>query len=70
MHKDLLESLKKLTEKENSLSSISETLELSQLETLGLLRELREEGTNIGVQKKDDDIYLFNHGERELFPKY
>ena len=65
MNDQLLENIKNLTEKEISLSSVSELLEISQFEVLGLLRELRQEGTNIGIQKKDDDIYLFNHGERE-----
>lgn len=65
MNSDLSESIKNLTEKEISLSSVSSILNLSEFEVLGLLRELRQEGTNIGIQKKDDDIYLFNHGERE-----
>ena len=66
MNSDLLESIKNLTEKEISLSEVSSILKMSQFEVLGLLREVRQEGTNIGIQKKDDDIYLFNHGEREL----
>lgn len=65
MNNDLLESIKNLTEKEISLSSVSELLKMSPFEVLGLLRELRQDGINIGIQKKDDDIYLFNHGERE-----
>ena len=66
MNNELLESIKNLTEKEISLSQVSEYLKLNEFEILGLLRELRQEGINIGIQKKDDDIYLFNHGEREL----
>ena len=66
MNNDLLESIKNLTEKEISLSEVCHLLELGGYEVLGLLRELRKEGINIGIQKKDDDIYLFNHGEREL----
>ncbi len=66
MNNDLLESIKNLTEKEISLSEVCRLLELGGYEVLGLLRELRKEGINIGIQKKDDDIYLFNHGEREL----
>lgn len=65
MNSDLSESIKNLTEKEISLSSVSSILNLNEFEVLGLLRELRQDGTNIGIQKKDDDIYLFNHGERE-----
>ena len=66
MNNDVLESIKNLTEKEISLSSVSELLKINQYEILGLLRELRQDGINIGIQKKDDDIYLFNYGEREL----
>lgn len=66
MNSELLESIKNLTEKEISLSEVSNILKINQFEVLGLLREVRQEGTNIGIQKKDDGIYLFNHGEREL----
>ena len=58
--------LKELTTKEISLTSICEILELNDYEILGLVRELRLEGINIIIQKKDDDIYLFNKGEKEL----
>ena len=58
--------LKELTTKEISLTSICEILELNDYEVLGLVRELRLEGINIIIQKKDDDIYLFNKGEKEL----
>ena len=66
MNSDLLESIKNLTEKEISLDDVSSILKMSSFEVLGLLREVRQEGTNIGIQKKNDGIYLFNHGEREL----
>ena len=66
MNNELLEGIKELTEKEISLSEVSRILEINEFEVLGLLRELRQDGINIGIQKKDDDIYLFNHGEREL----
>ena len=52
MNSDLLESIKNLTEKEISLSEVSSILKMSQFEVLGLLREVRQEGTNIGIQKK------------------
>lgn len=64
--KQQIEQLKEITKKEISLSKICETLELNEYEVLGLLRELRQEGINIAVQKRDDDIYMLNHGEREL----
>lgn len=66
MNNELLENIKKLTKKEISLSEVSENLKLSEFEVLGLLREVRQQGINIGIQKKDDDIYLFNHGEKDF----
>lgn len=63
---EYIDELKELTKKEISLSSICEILELNDYEVLGLVRELRLEGINIIIQKKDDDIYLFNKGEKEL----
>lgn len=56
----------KLTEKEISLFELCSSLKINQYEVLGLIRELRLEGINIVIQKRDDDIYLFNQGEMEL----
>ena len=64
--REKLELLKILTVKEISLTSICESLEINNFEVLGLVRELRNEGTNISIKQKDDDMYLFNQGEREL----
>lgn len=57
--------LLELTEKEVSLKEICKCLELNNYEVLGLLKEIRHEGINIANQIRDDDIYLFNQGERE-----
>ena len=65
-NKENLEVLKDLSKKEISLAEVSKALELNEYEVLGLLRELRLEGINIVTQKRDDDIYMFNQGEREL----
>ena len=43
MNSDLSESIKNLTEKEISLSSVSSILNLSEFEVLGVLRELRQD---------------------------
>lgn len=64
--KETFEQLKTLSTKEISLSSLCEKLELNAYEVLGLIRELRLEGINIVIQRRDDDIYMFNQGEREL----
>lgn len=58
--------LLKLTSKMISLTEISEILEISNLEVLGLVKELSQKGVNIVIQRKDDDIYLYNQGERDL----
>lgn len=63
---EVFDKLKELTQKEVSLTSVCEELELNDYEVLGFVRELRLEGINISIQKKDDDIYLFNQGEKEL----
>lgn len=64
--KELLEKLKEWTKKEISITEISKILELNEYEFLGLVRELRLAGINIVTQQRDDDIYLYNQGEREL----
>jgi len=64
--KELLEQLTNLTKKEVSLSVLCEALELNEYEILALVRKLRLDGINILTQVRDDDIYMFNHGEREL----
>ena len=65
-NKILLERLKKLSEKEISLSMLCEELELNAYEILALAAELRQEGINIATRKLDDDIYMFNRGEGEV----
>lgn len=64
--KEVFEQLKALSKKEISLSILCEKLALNEYEVLGLIRELRLEGINIVTQQRDDDIYMFNQGEREL----
>ena len=61
-----LEKLRELTEKQISLTEVCNELNKNNYEVLGLLHELRLKGINIVIQKKDDDIYMYNHGEREL----
>jgi len=66
MEKELIiEMLKELCEKEISLTELCEELELNDYEILSLVRELRNDGINVSTKVYDDDIYLFNMGERE-----
>ena len=64
--KEILKMIQELTKKEISISQVSDEMSMNQLEVLGMIGILREKGINIAIRKKDDDIYLFNHGEREL----
>lgn len=64
------ELLKELTGREISLSELTSKLELNEYEILGIVNKLREEGINITVAKRDDDIYLFNQGEKERNNNY
>jgi len=66
MEKELLEKLKQITTNQISLTDACNILKKTNYEVLGLLHELRLLGINVIIQKKDDDIYLYNQGEREL----
>lgn len=65
----LLEQVQNLTKKEISLEELSTNLNLSKYEVLGLIGKLHENGINISEKILDDDIYLFNHGEKEFDEK-
>ena len=55
-----------LLDHEKSLTQLCTNLELNKFEILGLVNKIRESGQNIVVKRLDDDIYLINHGEREM----
>ncbi|MBR1386206.1 MAG: hypothetical protein IJ568_05210 [Bacilli bacterium] len=58
-----------LLDKEKSLTQVCSNLELNKYEILGLVSSIRGKGQNIIVKRLDDDIYLINHGEREIKDK-
>ena len=66
MNKEILEKFKDLCSKEISLSEVCKTLERKPYEALSLINELRTYGINIVTKVFDDDVYMFNNGEREL----
>ena len=66
MDKEKLELLKNITTREVKLEDACDILELNEYEVLSLIRSLRLEGINIICQNRDDGIYFFNQGEREL----
>lgn len=61
-----LEKLKELTKNKISLTDVCKELNINSYEVLGLLHTLRLQGINIVIQKRDDDIYMYNYGEMEL----
>ena len=63
------EKLLSLLDREKSLTSVCSNLNLNKYEVLGLVSHIRENGQNIIVKRLDDDIYLINHGEREIRDK-
>lgn len=65
-NEEIVEKLKKLSEKEISLSKLTEELKLNSYEVLALATKLRESGINLAVKRLDDDIYFFNRGEGEV----
>lgn len=65
MDKELLNKLKKLSQKEISLTSLCKELELNEFEILNLVKTLREDGINIVTKICDEDIYMLNQGESE-----
>ncbi len=66
---DYEDRLLQLLDKEKSLTQLCTNLELNKLEILGLVNKIKESGQNIVIKRLDDDIYLINHGEREIKDK-
>ena len=58
-----------LLDKEKSLTQLCSNLNINKFEILGLVNKIRENGQNIVIKRLDDDIYLINHGEREIKDK-
>ena len=65
MNTELLDKLKELAKKEICLNDLCKMLNLNEYEILSLVVELRKEGINIITKRKDDDIYMFNQGEKD-----
>lgn len=68
---ELKQKLLGLIEKGESLSNVSQVLEISSLEVLGLVSEIQKEGlANINIKRAYDDIYLINVGDIEYHDRY
>jgi len=63
-YQDLLEEIKELTKLEISLTELSEEMEISVEYAMGLIGILKNQGLNLVMIHKDDDIYILNQGER------
>jgi len=63
--KNLKEKLRSLCSKEKNIYELCNELKLNEYEVLALVRELRSNGINITTKVYDDDLYLFDYGERE-----
>ena len=71
MDKDeIKDKLRDLCSKERNIFDLCSQLKLNEYEILALVRELRSEGINIITKVYDDDLYLFDLGERELSKEF
>ena len=65
MDKDVIKKrLRELCSKERNITDLCSLLNLNEYELLSLVRELRSDEINIVTKVYDDDLYLFDHGER------
>ena len=62
-YEDLVEDLLELIKKEKHISEVSEALDLTDFEVLGLVHDLINDGTNIIVKPYDDGFHLLNQGD-------
>ena len=62
-NKETIDQLLDLTKKEKHISQISEVLQLSDFEVLGLVHDLIDSGINIIVKQYDDGFHLLNQGD-------
>jgi len=68
--KELKRKLRNLCSKERNIYDLCSELKLNEYEVLALVREIRNEGINITTKVYDDDLYLFDYGEREIKDEY
>lgn len=66
MNEELKQKLLELAKKEISLSDVCEILDVNEFEAFAIVKVLRDEGINLITKDRDNDIYLFNNGEREV----
>ena len=60
---EMINNFLKLIGKEKKIKEVSEKLEMSEYEILGLIHYLTEKGYNIIVKQYDDGFHLLNQGD-------
>lgn len=65
-NEEIKKRIQQLTKKEISISKICEILELNKWEVLYQISELNKEGIVISKKQRDDDLYLYNQGEKVI----
>lgn len=61
----IIKELRKLCSKERNINYLCDKLKLNEYEILDVVRELRSKGINIITKVYDDNLYLYDNGERE-----
>ena len=62
--------LRVLCSKEKNIFELCNELKLNEYEILYLVSELRKDGINISAKVYDDDLYLYDLGEREIMDEF
>ena len=60
---ELVENLLELIKKEKNISTVAQSLDISEFEILGLVHSLIKKGYNIIVKQYDDGFHLLNQGD-------
>ena len=61
--KEVIDQLLEFIKKEKNIDQVVDTFDLSRLEILGLVQDLRDSGFNIIVKEYDDGFHLLNQGD-------
>ena len=61
--KEVIDQLLEFIKKEKNIDQVVDTFDLTRLEILGLVQDLRDSGFNIIVKEYDDGFHLLNQGD-------
>lgn len=68
-NEDIVGKFLNFIEKEKSLTSVCDELEMNPYEVLGLVNYIKSKGINIAMKSTSDDIYMVNMGDYEFVEK-